>query len=145
MSYKTPFPGIHPLSIETNSTPLYPSHHRSLNIDLPRVRGAFGLLEHTRILISLIFELLRPDDTPSHGPGLSLVAEEKADQHRKNCAAQLSQEKFDSHSLKSETGGALNKFRKSANCSHHNAPKSHHSNDTQNLKKIFLSSFQTNK
>ncbi|MBW0479867.1 hypothetical protein O181_019582 [Austropuccinia psidii MF-1] len=31
MSYKTPSPGIHPLSIETNSTPLRPSHHNPIS------------------------------------------------------------------------------------------------------------------
>ncbi|MBW0470135.1 hypothetical protein O181_009850 [Austropuccinia psidii MF-1] len=76
----------------------------------------------------------RPDDTPSHGPGLSLVAQAKLDQHRKRRAAQLSQEKFDSRNLKSETGGALDEFRERANRSHPNAPKSHHSNDTQTSK-----------
>ncbi|MBW0565324.1 hypothetical protein O181_105039 [Austropuccinia psidii MF-1] len=75
------------------------------------------------------------NDTPSHAPGLSLVAQAKLDQHRKRRAAQLSQEKFDSHNLKSETGNALDEFRELANFSQPNAPKSHHSNDTQTLKK----------
>ncbi|MBW0541428.1 hypothetical protein O181_081143 [Austropuccinia psidii MF-1] len=75
------------------------------------------------------------NDTPSHAPGLYLVAQAKLDQHRKRRAAQLSQEKFDSRNLKSETGDALDEFRELANRSHPDAPKSHHSNDTQTLKK----------
>ncbi|KAH9817346.1 P-loop containing nucleoside triphosphate hydrolase protein [Melampsora americana] len=57
----------------------------------------------------------RPDETPSHGTGLSSTAQAKLDEYRKRRAALASQERFDSRNEKPKTDGALDEFRERAN------------------------------
>ncbi|KAI8444418.1 adenosinetriphosphatase [Phakopsora pachyrhizi] len=63
----------------------------------------------------------RPDDTPSHGPGLSSTAQVKLDEHRKRRAAMANQEKHDSRGMIPKDNGALEKFRERANRSRMNS------------------------
>ncbi|KAA1096237.1 DEAH-box RNA helicase prp16 [Puccinia graminis f. sp. tritici] len=74
----------------------------------------------------------RPDDTPSHGPGLTSTAQAKLDEYRKKRAAQASQEQFDSRDPKPNTEGALKEFRERANRSHKfGPPRSHDPNQSR--------------
>lgn len=57
----------------------------------------------------------RPDETPSHGTGLSATAQAKLDEYRKKRAAQASQDKFDSRNERPKNDGALDEFRERAN------------------------------
>ncbi|POW10235.1 hypothetical protein PSTT_06232, partial [Puccinia striiformis] len=71
----------------------------------------------------------RPDDTPSHGPGLTSTAQAKLDEHRKKRAAQVTQEQFDSRNAKPNSEGALKEFRERANRSNKfGPPRSHEQN-----------------
>jgi len=71
----------------------------------------------------------RPDDTPSHGPGLPPTAQAKLDEHRRKRAAQAAQEQYDSRNAKPNSEGALKEFRERANRSQKFGPPRSHPRD----------------
>ncbi|PLW25642.1 hypothetical protein PCASD_23536 [Puccinia coronata f. sp. avenae] len=71
----------------------------------------------------------RPDDTPSHGPGLPPTAQAKLDEYRKKRAAQSAQEQFDTRDAKPKSDGALKEFRERANRSQKFRPPEPYSRD----------------
>lgn len=82
----------------------------------------------------------RPDDTPSHGPGLSSTAQAKLDDYRKRRTAQAALEKFDSRDARPHSEGGLQEFRERANRSHKFGPPRSLDHDRQRSKRPDLSS-----